>query len=114
MVRFPAGSTILVPSALITHSNVPIQKGEVRYSIVQYSSAGLFRWVYNGFMSDKDFTAKATAADKKKREEDREVRWGNGLKMFSLWSDVKSRAPTSATTTSATTATASATTTTLM
>ncbi|KAJ3714482.1 hypothetical protein C8R42DRAFT_540316, partial [Lentinula raphanica] len=51
IIRFPPGSTILIPSALLTHSNLPIQKGEERYSIVQYSSSGLFRWVYNGFMS---------------------------------------------------------------
>ncbi|THU84434.1 hypothetical protein K435DRAFT_624512, partial [Dendrothele bispora CBS 962.96] len=49
MVRFPPGSTILIPSALITHSNTPIQKGETRYSFVQYSAAGLFHWVYNRF-----------------------------------------------------------------
>ncbi|THU80180.1 hypothetical protein K435DRAFT_585990, partial [Dendrothele bispora CBS 962.96] len=54
MVRFPPGSTILIPSALITHSNTPIQKGETRYSFVQYSAAGLFHWVYNGFRTDED------------------------------------------------------------
>ncbi|KAF9033009.1 hypothetical protein BDP27DRAFT_1178607, partial [Rhodocollybia butyracea] len=48
-IRFPPGSTILIPSALLVHSNVPVALGEERYSFVQYSSAGLFRWVENGF-----------------------------------------------------------------
>ncbi|THU86218.1 hypothetical protein K435DRAFT_597299, partial [Dendrothele bispora CBS 962.96] len=43
IIRFPPGSTILIPSALLTHSNTPIQDGEFRYSFVQYSAAALFR-----------------------------------------------------------------------
>ncbi|KAJ3710079.1 hypothetical protein C8R42DRAFT_597590, partial [Lentinula raphanica] len=93
IVRFPPGSTILIPSALLTHSNLPIQKGEERYSIIQYSSSGLFRWVYNGFMSDKDFLATRTREEIDKREKDRKSRWGNGLKMFSLWNDIRSTHP---------------------
>ncbi|KAJ3965065.1 hypothetical protein EV361DRAFT_955360 [Lentinula raphanica] len=91
IIRFPPGSTILIPSALLTHSNLPIQKGEERYSIVQYSSSGLFRWVYNGFMSDKDFLATRKREDVEKREKDRKARWGNGLKMFSVWNDLRSK-----------------------
>ncbi|KAJ3748207.1 hypothetical protein EV360DRAFT_57047, partial [Lentinula raphanica] len=91
IIRFPPGSTILIPSALLTHSNLPIQKGEERYSIIQYSSSGLFRWVYNGFMSDKDFLLTCSGEDVEKREKEREARWGNGLKMFSLWNDIRSK-----------------------
>ncbi|KAJ8489236.1 hypothetical protein ONZ45_g13658 [Pleurotus djamor] len=54
IIRFPPGSTLLFPSALIKHSNIPIQDQEQRYSVTQYSSGGLFRWVENGFCSDKD------------------------------------------------------------
>ncbi|THU84720.1 hypothetical protein K435DRAFT_822624 [Dendrothele bispora CBS 962.96] len=89
IIRFPPGSTILIPSALITHSNVPIQEGETRYSFVQYSAAGLFRWVYNGFKSDVDFEATATSAQSAKREEDRKSRWKKGVGMFSKWSDLQ-------------------------
>ncbi|KAJ3727844.1 hypothetical protein C8R42DRAFT_572634, partial [Lentinula raphanica] len=84
IVRFPPGSTILIPSALLTHSNLPIQEGEDRYSVLQYSSSGLFQWVYNGYMSDKEFLATRSPADIREREWDRKARWGNGLKMFSL------------------------------
>ncbi|KAJ8487289.1 hypothetical protein ONZ45_g14393 [Pleurotus djamor] len=56
ILRFPVGSTVLIPSALIHHSNLPIQPHEKRYSITQYSAGGLFRWVENGYCSDKDCT----------------------------------------------------------
>ncbi|KAK7446674.1 hypothetical protein VKT23_014369 [Stygiomarasmius scandens] len=85
IIRFPPGSTILIPSALITHSNTPIQDGETRYSFVQYSASGLFRWVYNGFKSDIDFEASATPAQRAKCDEDRQNRWKNGVEMFSKW-----------------------------
>ncbi|KAH7875496.1 uncharacterized protein C8R40DRAFT_1012648, partial [Lentinula edodes] len=49
IIRFPPGSTILFPSALITHSTIPIQAHEARYVMIQYSSGGLFRWRNNGF-----------------------------------------------------------------
>ncbi|KAE9382377.1 hypothetical protein BT96DRAFT_291081, partial [Gymnopus androsaceus JB14] len=91
IIRFPPGSTILIPSALLTHSNIPISSNEIRYSIIQYSSAGLFRWVYNGFKSDKEFMECATKEEKEKRETDRNSRWGNGLGMFSLWDDIRTR-----------------------
>ncbi|KAF8125540.1 hypothetical protein K438DRAFT_2002046 [Mycena galopus ATCC 62051] len=47
-----AGSTILIPSAILRHSNVGIAANERRYSFTQYSAAGMFRWVDNGFRSD--------------------------------------------------------------
>ncbi|KAI0066767.1 hypothetical protein BV25DRAFT_1796690, partial [Artomyces pyxidatus] len=49
VVEFPPGSTILVPSALITHGNTPIQTGEVRQSFTQYCSGSLMRWHAYGF-----------------------------------------------------------------
>ncbi|KAK7047533.1 hypothetical protein VNI00_006299 [Paramarasmius palmivorus] len=70
-IRFPPGCTILFPSALITHSNLSVQPGETRYSFVQYSAGGLFRWVHNGGMSDKTFLGEATPEQVAKREEDR-------------------------------------------
>ncbi|KAJ6448977.1 hypothetical protein C8R47DRAFT_926886, partial [Mycena vitilis] len=48
VIRFPAGSTIFIPSALLRHSNVAIQQGETRYSFTQFTAGGLFRWVNNG------------------------------------------------------------------
>lgn len=48
-VEFPAHSTILIPSAIVEHSNTSIGEGERRQSITQYNSAGLFRWCAYGF-----------------------------------------------------------------
>ncbi|EIW55165.1 uncharacterized protein TRAVEDRAFT_39488 [Trametes versicolor FP-101664 SS1] len=50
VIEFPPGSTILIPSAVIHHSNTTIRPHESRYSITQYSAGGLFRWVECGFM----------------------------------------------------------------
>lgn len=88
-IRFPPGATILIPSALLVHSNVSIQPNEEHFSFVQYSSAGLFRWVENGFMSDTDFDEKATPEQRRKRSDERKRRWQSGLKMFSRWADIQ-------------------------
>jgi hypothetical protein len=51
VVEFPPGSTVLIPSAAIAHSNVGIQAGERRYSFTQYTAGGIFRWVDQGFQT---------------------------------------------------------------
>lgn len=83
VIRFPPGSTILIPSALIRHSNTPIQQGEFRYSFTQYSAAGLFRWVENGFCSDKQSAREESLDARQEREVRRQTRWRRGLAMFS-------------------------------
>ena len=49
-VEFPPYSTILLPSAIILHSNTSIGEDETRMTITQYSSAGLFAWRAYGYM----------------------------------------------------------------
>ncbi|KAH9846592.1 hypothetical protein C2E23DRAFT_683769, partial [Lenzites betulinus] len=48
LIEVPAGSTVLIPSAILRHSNTQIGKGESRLSITQYSAGGLFRWLECG------------------------------------------------------------------
>ncbi|KAL0568670.1 hypothetical protein V5O48_013311 [Marasmius crinis-equi] len=48
VLEFPPGSTILLPSATIAHSNVPVAQHETRTSFTQYSAGALFRWVESG------------------------------------------------------------------
>lgn len=57
VIEFPAGSTILLPSAAVTHSNVPINSsaGEQRFSFTQYTAGGIFRWVDQGFRTSDQF-----------------------------------------------------------
>ncbi|GLB44850.1 hypothetical protein LshimejAT787_1801870 [Lyophyllum shimeji] len=88
VIRFPPGSTILIPSAILTHSNVPIADGEERFSFTQYASGHLFRYVDNGFKTDKAFEAQATKEQLQRREESRATRWAEGVSMFSKLSDL--------------------------
>ncbi|KAJ3574504.1 hypothetical protein NP233_g1720 [Leucocoprinus birnbaumii] len=52
-IELPPGSLILIPSATMIHWNVPIQKGEQRASITQFCTAGIFRFVDNGFRTEE-------------------------------------------------------------
>ncbi|KAJ3793955.1 hypothetical protein GGU11DRAFT_690741, partial [Lentinula aff. detonsa] len=88
VIRFPPGATIAFPSALITHSSIPIQKGETRYALVQFSSGGLFRWRANGFQSDRSFLASADPSQLAQREEIRLHRWKLSLQKFTRWDDL--------------------------
>lgn len=49
VIEFPPGSTICIPSSLLSHSNLPIRAGETRASFTQYAAGALFRWVDHGF-----------------------------------------------------------------
>ncbi|KAJ7619488.1 hypothetical protein FB45DRAFT_755230 [Roridomyces roridus] len=89
IIHFPAGCSVLIPSAVVTHSNTPIQDGEERFSIIQYSAGGLFRWAANGFKSDLAWAATATEEDLARREAARQARWATALQKFSRWKDVK-------------------------
>ncbi|KAJ7467357.1 hypothetical protein B0H11DRAFT_1921395 [Mycena galericulata] len=52
LVEFPAGTLILLPSATIAHSNVPVQDSDKRISFTQYTPGGLIRYVDNGFRTE--------------------------------------------------------------
>ncbi|KAJ7891053.1 hypothetical protein B0H13DRAFT_1887382 [Mycena leptocephala] len=79
---------ILILSTLLRHSNVPIQPGESRYSFTQFTAAGIFRWVHNGFRTDKAWTAGASRAEKIQRAAANTTRRTEGFKMFSTWDDL--------------------------
>ncbi|KAJ6538376.1 hypothetical protein DFH09DRAFT_1090614 [Mycena vulgaris] len=88
IIRFPPGSTILLPSALIRHSNVPIRPHEHRSLFVQYTAGGLFRWVRNGFQTDEDWERSASRKEKEERDAESKKRWERGMKMFSVVDDL--------------------------
>lgn len=54
IIEFPPGTTILVASAVIAHSNLPVSGGETRMSFTQYSAGALFRYVDDGFRLRKN------------------------------------------------------------
>ncbi|KAI0048599.1 hypothetical protein FA95DRAFT_1490597, partial [Auriscalpium vulgare] len=53
IIEFPPGSTILIPSAILTHSNTPIQEGETRQSFTQYCAGDLVRWQAYGYRTEE-------------------------------------------------------------
>ncbi|KAI9070212.1 hypothetical protein FKP32DRAFT_1558355 [Trametes sanguinea] len=83
VIEFPPGSTILIPSAILRHSNTTIGQDEHRYSFTQYSAGGLFRWAEYGFQPAKNTPAvSAKEAARRGRE-----RWERGLAMLSRWEE---------------------------
>ncbi|KAJ3807829.1 hypothetical protein F5876DRAFT_79361 [Lentinula aff. lateritia] len=57
VINFPHGATVLIPSAVITHSNTPVAEGDTRMSFTQYTAGPIFRWVENGCRTEKEFEA---------------------------------------------------------
>ena len=81
VAEFPAGSSVLLPSAVINHGNVPInmEKGEYRASTTQYCAGGIIRWDDQGCqtqenMSDGEYECWVNML---------EPRWEAALKRFS-------------------------------
>ncbi|KAF8223551.1 hypothetical protein L208DRAFT_1316292, partial [Tricholoma matsutake] len=83
VIQFPPGSTIIIPSAILLHSNVKILDGEERYSIMQITTGGLLWWVYNGFCSDKTLLSSLRSEERAKWERNWESCFEEGLRMFS-------------------------------
>ncbi|KAJ6520668.1 hypothetical protein DFH09DRAFT_1331664 [Mycena vulgaris] len=52
VIEFPHAATILLPSATIAHSNIPVGAHEARGSFTQYTPGGLIRYVDNGFRTE--------------------------------------------------------------
>ncbi len=83
IIEFPPGATILIPSAILRHSNVSIRRGETRYSLTQYSAGALFRWVRCGFR-----TAKVHLAEGNDMNADYDE-WQNGYQLYSELSELR-------------------------
>ncbi|RXW18486.1 hypothetical protein EST38_g7366 [Candolleomyces aberdarensis] len=85
ILEFPPCTTILLPSAAIKHGNVPIQHGETRISMTQYTAGGLLRWVNYGFKSAEEF--KSAATDVSSGVTDVNARWAEFISLYSKLSD---------------------------
>ena len=82
IIEFLPGSTILLPSATISHSNVVVDHSERRYSFMQYTAGGLFRWVENGFQKSTEFRASLSPDEIAKQDEKDAKRWVWGLSLL--------------------------------
>ncbi|KAI0323216.1 hypothetical protein GY45DRAFT_1349849 [Cubamyces sp. BRFM 1775] len=84
-IEFPPGALILLPSAILRHSNATIAPRERRSSFTQFSAGGLFRWVECGCRSQKVFSAEGNTLAMTGAE-----RWLRGVGMWSTWGQLKS------------------------
>lgn len=75
VIEFPAGSTILLPSAIVAHSNTAIQPGEKRYSFALYSAGALFRWVENDFQRSVDYYGSLNQEERESADAEDLARW---------------------------------------
>ncbi|KDQ05865.1 hypothetical protein BOTBODRAFT_122173, partial [Botryobasidium botryosum FD-172 SS1] len=59
-VELGAGDVLFFPSAVVTHENVGIQPGEVRYSMTAFSAGSLFQYRDQGFETKKALVARGS------------------------------------------------------
>ncbi|THU91103.1 hypothetical protein K435DRAFT_607008, partial [Dendrothele bispora CBS 962.96] len=64
VIEFPPGSSILIPSCYLRHSNTSIAPGETRQSFTEYSAGGLFRYNNDGMR-----TRESMSVEEKLRKE---------------------------------------------
>ncbi|KAL1657906.1 hypothetical protein GGF50DRAFT_121366 [Schizophyllum commune] len=91
VVEFPPGSTIIIPSSLITHSNTTVGPGETRFSVTQYTAGALVRWVDQGFQTKEAFLASLTPEGRAAEEVKAKSRYLRGLGMYSTLDDLRTR-----------------------
>ncbi|KAI0039585.1 hypothetical protein FA95DRAFT_1585250 [Auriscalpium vulgare] len=87
IIEFPPGSTILFPSAVITHSNTAIQPGETRRSFTQHFAGSLVRWWTYGFRTEAAMEREDPDLAKKLKAR-AGGRWEKVLGYFSKWAEL--------------------------
>ena len=85
VVEFPPGSTILIASGIVAHSNVPVEANETRYSVAHYSAGALFHWVENNFSRSVDFLANQSDKEVLAVQVRDSLRWAMGLSLLPVF-----------------------------
>lgn len=88
VVEFPAGATILFPSAVLLHSNVNVRPEETRYSFTQFSAGAFFRFIDNKYMLQEPFEASLSEQERLEYDRENDERFPDGVQMFSIVDDV--------------------------
>ncbi|KAJ7819131.1 hypothetical protein B0H14DRAFT_2837359 [Mycena olivaceomarginata] len=65
VIEFPPRSSAAILSGAFEHGNTPMQKGETRYSMTQYTAGALFRWAEYGFQTARSLLETEGGAEKK-------------------------------------------------
>ncbi|KAJ7735270.1 hypothetical protein DFH07DRAFT_780063 [Mycena maculata] len=82
VVEFPHSALVLIRSATIAHSNIPVQAGDERLSFTQFTPGGIFRYVDNGCQTVEELAEK----DPSKYDQImalKAARWEMGLSLIS-------------------------------
>ncbi|KXN84301.1 hypothetical protein AN958_12427, partial [Leucoagaricus sp. SymC.cos] len=87
VIEFPPGACLLIPSACLWHSNIPIRKNDTRASITFYAAGNLFRFIDNEFQNEPDL-AKMNADLYQQRQEEKDTHWRKGLELYSKINDL--------------------------
>jgi hypothetical protein len=82
VIEFPPAATILLPSATISHSNIPVQEGDERGSFTQFTPGGLIRYVDNGFRTEREL-AEEDPEEYHRLSELKNSRWEFGISLLS-------------------------------
>lgn len=82
VIEFPPGSTILLPSPIVSHSNAAISKNESRRSFTQYTAGGIFRWVDNNFQMTVDYRASLSPSELEDLADRNSNRYSLGLSLL--------------------------------
>lgn len=88
LIQFPAGSTILIPSALFTHGNTPVAPHETRLSFTQFVPGGLLRYVHNGFQTEEKLKKKSRKLYREMMQE-KLKRWKTEMGKISTLSELR-------------------------
>lgn len=87
IIVFPPGSTILIPSAILRHGNTPIQEGETRMVMTQFSSGGIYRMVEQGFQTLKEL--RHAKEEEARKFDSAEYKRAREIKQMALFSKVE-------------------------
>ncbi|KAK7452744.1 hypothetical protein VKT23_012145 [Stygiomarasmius scandens] len=79
VIEFPPGSSILLPSSYLRHSNTSVSSGEKRFSFTEYSAGGLFRYMDDGMRT----RVSMQESERKQREQEARKNVKEGLGLYS-------------------------------
>ncbi|KIK66717.1 hypothetical protein GYMLUDRAFT_238953 [Collybiopsis luxurians FD-317 M1] len=82
VIKFPSGCGFIFPSAAISHTNIPIGSDECRHSIAFFTAAGNLHFYHNGFMTDKEFKARASEKQRQAWDMYHKDLWRIGMDML--------------------------------
>ncbi|KAL0058097.1 hypothetical protein AAF712_015238 [Marasmius tenuissimus] len=87
VINFPHASSAAIPSACTTHFNTCIAPGDTHTSFTQYTAGANFRWVENGFRTEKSIK-ETNKAEWKEVQSRKKVAVSERLKLYTNVDDL--------------------------